>query len=67
MIEVVKVEAVKNYLTWETDLQVYCKIPIGTLKRLNQVDTNVLAGELGEELMEQVLFHILKINLTHLI
>lgn len=62
MIDVVRVEAVKDYRTWETELQVYCKIPMDTLHRLRKVDTDVLAGELGRELLEQLVSHMLRIK-----
>lgn len=62
MIDVVLVKAVKDYLTLETELQVYCKIPMDTLEKLKKIDTDVLAHELGRELLEQLVSHMLKIK-----
>ncbi len=66
MIEVERVEEVKDCISWCTNLHIYCKMPLDVLNRLKTVDTDVLSQEIGRDLLEQLVAHMMKMQHVHL-
>lgn len=62
MIDIIKIKTSKDYKTWETDLLLYCKMPMSTLNRLKTVDTDLLSAELGRDMLEQLVAHMMKMD-----